>query len=43
MSRAEAQGVIKAVLNIFKNSYETGRAFACAVHKASYASLDPVD
>lgn len=43
MSRAEAQGIIKAVLNIFKNSYDTGRAFACAVHKASYPLRDPVE
>lgn len=43
MSRAEAQGIIKSVLHIFARSYDTGRAFACAVHKASYHSSDPVE
>jgi len=43
MSREEARGVIKAVLNILKQSYETARAFACAVHKASFPGRDPVE
>ncbi|MCG6533886.1 MAG: DUF3800 domain-containing protein [Syntrophales bacterium LBB04] len=43
MTRQEAQGVIKAVLNVFANSYDTCRAFACAVHKASYTHRDPVE
>ena len=43
MSKAEAQGVIKAVLKIAANSYESARIFACAVHKASYNSRDPVE
>jgi hypothetical protein len=43
MSKEEAQGVIKAVLNILKRSHETARAFACAVHKASYLGSDPVE
>ncbi len=43
MSRTEAQGIIKAVLNIFANSYETCRAFVCAVHKQSYSSQDPIE
>jgi len=40
MSREEAQGVIKAVLDVLTRSYETARAFACAVHKASYPGRD---
>jgi len=43
MTREEAQGVIKAVLGVLKNSYDTARAFACAIHKASFPSHDPVE
>jgi len=43
MSQREARGVIKAVLNILKDSYETARAFACAVHKASFPGRDPIE
>jgi len=43
MNKGEAQGVIKAVLNILKNSYGTAKAFACAIHKASYTHRDPVE
>ncbi len=43
MTREEAQGVIKAVLGILKNSYDTARAFACAIHKASFGNRDPVE
>lgn len=43
MTRGEAQGVIKAVLEILKKSYDSARAFACAVHKASFPSRDPVE
>ncbi|MFH0792827.1 MAG: DUF3800 domain-containing protein [bacterium] len=43
MTQGEAQGVIKAVLEILKKSYETARAFACAIHKASYPNRDPVE
>ena len=44
MSREEAQGVIKAVLRILPKSYDTARAFACAVHKPSFQEgEDPVE
>jgi|ADurb_Total_1113_FD_contig_123_6921_length_3735_multi_3_in_1_out_0_4 hypothetical protein len=39
-SREEAQGIIKAVLKQMSTSYSTARAFACAVHKASYPGQD---
>ena len=42
MSREEAQGVIKAVLSVLRESYDTAKAFACAVHKDSYPNLDPI-
>ena len=43
MSREEAQNVIKTVLNVLRRrSYDSARAFACAVHKASYPSPDPM-
>lgn len=40
MSKDEAQGVIKAVLQVLAGCYETARAFACAIHKPSYAGRD---
>lgn len=43
MSREEAQGVIKAVLDILKRSYDTARAFACAIHKKSFPERDPTE
>jgi len=43
MSREDARGVIKGVLNILKQSYETARVFACAIHKASFPGQDPVE
>lgn len=42
LSKAEAQGVIKAVLKVFAESYDTARAFACAVHKPSFPGRDPM-
>lgn len=42
-AKDEAQGIIKAVLRIVAQSYETARVFACAVHKASYPGRDPVE
>jgi hypothetical protein len=38
MTQAEARGIIKAVLQIFAKTYETARAFACAIEKSSYSS-----
>jgi Protein of unknown function (DUF3800) len=43
MSREDAQGVIKAVLQVLSKSHNNVRAFACAVHKASYPERDPVE
>jgi hypothetical protein len=43
MSRPEAQGVIKAVLQVLARSYDTARCFACAVHKPSYVGRDPLE
>jgi hypothetical protein len=40
MRREEAQGVIKAVLDVVKRSYDTARVFACAIHKTSYPGKD---
>ncbi|HXF99760.1 MAG TPA: DUF3800 domain-containing protein [Bacteroidota bacterium] len=40
MRREEAQGVIKAVLDVVKRSYGSAKVFACAIHKASYPSTD---
>lgn len=43
MDRQEAQGIIKAVLKVVAKSSDTARAFACAVHKESYPTGDPVE
>jgi hypothetical protein len=43
MTRQESRGVIKAVLDVLKRSFDTARAFACAIHKASYPGRDPVE
>jgi len=43
MTREQAQGIIKAVLRIAAKSYETARIFACAVHKGSYPTRDPME
>jgi hypothetical protein len=43
MSRNEAKGIIKAVLEIVKKSYDSAKAFACAIHKASFPGRDPVE
>lgn len=36
MTREEAQGIIKAVLKVVADSYNSTNLFACAIHKASY-------
>jgi hypothetical protein len=43
MSRGEAQGVIKSVLRILADTYESAKAFACAIHKTSFSTADPVE
>jgi hypothetical protein len=43
LGRAERIGVINEVLQVLAKSYQTARAFACAVHKASYPSRDPME
>ena len=40
MSKEEAQGVIKAVLQVLARCYETARAFACAIHKPTIVAPD---
>lgn len=43
MSKAEAIGAIKAVLNVIVKSYESARLFACVVHKPSFPLKDPME
>ena len=38
-----ARGTIKAVLQVMASSFESSRAFACVVHKASYPDRDPME
>ncbi len=42
MSREEAQGVIKGVLKVLADFYDTARAFAVAIHKGSFSGHDPM-
>lgn len=39
----EAQGVIKSVLQILANSYDSGSVFACAIHTDSYPKANAVE
>ena len=43
MSHDEARGMLKAVLNVVRSSYDTARLFACAIEKKSYPDHDPVE
>lgn len=43
MKRDERQGVIKNVLKIFADSYDSAKAFACAIHKDSFPGSDPME
>ncbi len=40
MSKGDAIGVIASVLNVLANSYDSARAFACAIHKPSFPNGD---
>jgi len=42
MTRDDAHGVTKSVLQIVADSYDTARIFACAVEKSSVLNDDPV-
>jgi len=43
MDKTEAKGIIKAILEIVKKSWNTANIFSCAVHKASFPGRDPVE
>jgi hypothetical protein len=43
LSSQERRGVIKAVLAVLAESYESAKVFGCAVHKASFPGQDPVE
>lgn len=43
MTRDQARGVIISVLKILREAYNSAKAFACAVHKASYPDQDPME
>ncbi len=43
MSKEEAAGVIRAVLNVLRRAYDTAKAFACAIHKPSCLTQDPME
>ncbi|MYH52281.1 MAG: DUF3800 domain-containing protein, partial [Gemmatimonadetes bacterium] len=36
LTRDEARGVLRSVLGVLADAYDSARAFACVVHKASY-------
>jgi len=43
MSADESRGIIKALLQVAANSYDTARTFACAIHKSSFPGSDPME
>lgn len=43
MSTDEARGTIKAVLQVLAAAFDSARAFACVIHKASYPGEDPME
>ena len=43
LNQEAARGTIKSVLSVLANAYESARAFACVVHKASYPNRDPME
>jgi len=43
MNKDDRRGVIKSVLKILADAHENTRAFACAVHKASFPNADPME
>ncbi len=43
MEKKERRAVIKQVLKEFADSYETARAFACAVKKSDFPGRDPIE
>ena len=43
MKREDRKATIKVVLKIFADSYESARAFACAVRKDSFPGYDPME
>ena len=43
LTKEEARGTIKSVLDVLAGAYESARAFACVVHKASYPNQDTME
>ena len=43
LRKDEAQGIIKAVLKIVANSYDSANIFACAIHKKSFPAQDSLN
>jgi hypothetical protein len=43
MNKEERRAIIKQVLKEFADSYETARAFACAVKKSDFPDRDPME
>ena len=43
LSQEEARGTIKSVLDVLAKAFDTARAFACVVHKASFPGQDPME
>ena len=41
--RGERRAIIREVLQVFANSYDRAKAFACVVHKPSYPGQDPME
>ena len=43
LTQDRARGMIKSVLSVLSDTYESARAFACVIHKASFPNQDPME
>lgn len=43
LSQQDARDMIKSVLRVVADAYDTARAFACVVHKDSFPNQDPME
>lgn len=43
LNKDDARGILKSVLKIFADTYDSAKAFACAVHKPSFTGKDPME
>ena len=42
-TKGDAREIIKSVLRVLEEAYQSARAFACVVHKGSFLGKDPME